>query len=91
MATVTSALDQTSRNTIARFGTKVAVAFLLALFIANHLIAMASWLSLFGLIVAATAFIFRQGFSPSSFTFCDEALWLMAVSHGLRLAHLWTA
>jgi hypothetical protein len=27
-------------------------------------------------------------FSPLSFNFCDEAIWLMGASHGLRLVHL---
>ena len=84
-----STLDQASRETIARFGKKLAVAFFLALFSkTGHVIAMAGWLSLFGVIIAATALLFRQKFSPSSFTFCDEAIWLMAASHGLRLVHL---
>lgn len=89
MLSMTSALDRTSRETIMRFGKKLAVAALLAIFSkTGHLIAMAAWLSLFGVIIAATALIFRQKFSPSSFNFCDEAIWLMAASHGLRLVHL---
>lgn len=87
-----AALDQISRDTVARFTRKLAVAALLAVFSkTGHLIAMAAWLSVFAVVIAATALLFRQRFSPSSFNLCDEAIWLMAASHGLRLVHLWMA
>lgn len=90
MMAMIATLDQTSRDTLARFGRKVAVAALLAAFSkTGHVIAMAAWLSVFGVIIAATALLFRQRFTPSSFNFCDEAIWLMAAAHGLRLVHLW--
>lgn len=81
-------LDQTSRDTLGRFGLKVLIAVVIAGVGQNGLlIATSGWLSLYATFTAVLAIVFRQRIPAPSFNHWDEAMWLSTLSMGLRLIH----
>ena len=80
-------LDQTSRATLARFGIKCSLSFVIALFAkSSFLFSASACLELFAILTALIAVCLRQRYSPTSFNHWSAALWLLFLASGLKLA-----
>jgi len=86
---VTPRIDSRSHRTFARFRWKVALALVLtAVSREPTLMTLSALLSVLGVFTAVIVLVRRERFEPDRFGGWDEALWLMFLSHGARLAHV---
>lgn len=88
MATgILARLDQTSRRTIGRFAFKLAVAFLVASLLGgerNYLDSVAAWLSFYALFAVVSGLLVKQSAGARSFSYWDEATWLLLIASLLQ-------
>lgn len=80
-------LDEQSREHVGRYALKIAVAAAIALILKteNFLAGVAMWVGLYGIMAIAYAINRGEWFGKTSFTYWDEALWLVATGLGLYI------
>jgi hypothetical protein len=82
-------LDPVSDATIGRFRLKVVFACLAALLVHGaYGVVCSGWLALYALIAAGIALFSGQKIDAPVFNHWDEAVWLLFLAHGMRLASL---
>ncbi|RCW78881.1 hypothetical protein [Phyllobacterium bourgognense] len=80
-------LDAVSHATVGRFGLKLCVSvFIAAMGKTNFVMAASGWLALYAIFTSVITTAFRERFPADYFSHWDEALWLITVSVGIRLA-----
>ena len=84
-----SRLDAESRLTIRRFVTKLAISAVIGTYgKVSYLTAVSFWIGLYSAFCVAFAVLLKERFlQRDGFNHWDEALWLVVVALGLRIAN----
>ena len=84
-----SRLDAESRLTIRRFATKLAISAVIGTYgKVSYLTAVSFWIGLYSAFCVAFAVLLKERFlQRDGFNHWDEALWLVVVALGLRIAN----
>lgn len=91
-AEASARLDQTSRRAIGRFVLKLAISMLAAqVFVTerSYLEALAAWLVFYAVFAAVSGFLVKEAVADRSFSFWDEATWLLLVASSLQMIGGW--